>query len=729
MCSSCHQEQYDLWKKSDHALAMQKADEKSVLGNFQNATFRKDGVTSTFFMRNDRYVVTTDGPDGRLHEYPIAYTFGVDPLQQYLVEFDKGRYQALSIAWDTRPASAGGQRWFHLYPKEKIDHQDILHWTGPLQNWNFMCADCHSTNLKKNYRSPDDRFETSFSDINVSCEACHGPGSRHVEWAKDARAPYASESASKGLVVELKDASQGTWSTASGESIAKRIPPLLQRKETETCARCHSRRAQIQDDYEPGQSVEQAYRVSLLDEGRYHADGQMLDEVYEYGSFLQSKMYQAGITCSNCHDPHTSKLRKTGNALCAQCHVPAVYDSPKHHFHDGRKGSAECVSCHMSGRTYMEVDTRRDHGFRIPRPDLSVKLGTPNACNQCHSDKTPQWAEKAVRARYGATRQSGWHYAEAIHAGRTSRPDAESQLVRTVKDAHLAPIVRATALSLLPRYLGIDSFPTVERSFKDSDPLVRRAAAAALAVLDPRQRSALGLPLLDDPIRTVRLEAVSNLAALSRDTFTARQYSSLETAMGEYRQTQAYNADRAEAHLNLGALDAMSGRVAQAESEYLLAIRQEPRFIPAYINLADLYRQQGQEGKVEEILKKALIQEADDGDVHEAMGLSLVRRSRLHDAIPILKRAWQLRVDRSRYGYTYAVALHEAGLKAEALSVLKQVHERHRADRDVLAALAQYQQEAGDRKGAVNSARKLVELSPSEEGARRLLNALEKQPS
>src|SRR5262245_38466383 len=182
-CAGCHREQHERWKASDHALAMQPADAKAVLGNLQGATFAKDGVTSTFLMRDGQYWVRTDGPDGALRDYRIAYTFGIRPLQQYLVESRGGRYQALTIAWDSRPATAGGQRWFDLYPGEKIPHGDVLHWTAPAQNWNSMCADCHSTNLQRHYRLAEDRFDTTWTDVSVSCEACHGPGSRHVAWA------------------------------------------------------------------------------------------------------------------------------------------------------------------------------------------------------------------------------------------------------------------------------------------------------------------------------------------------------------------------------------------------------------------------------------------------------------------------------------------------------------------------------------------------------------------
>jgi predicted CXXCH cytochrome family protein len=726
-CVACHPREAKLWQGSDHDLAMQPANHTTVLGDFDHATFTKDGVTSTFFTRNGEYLVRTDGADGQLHEYTIAYTFGVDPLQQYLIAFPGGRYQALSIAWDTRPAAVGGQLWFHLYPHENIGHGDILHWTGPLQNWNFMCADCHSTNLQKNYRPAQDRFETTWSDINVSCEACHGPGSRHIEWARDAQHSSTSPDPLRGLVVQLKDTPGGAWIFPAGQAIARRTTPPASQTEVETCGRCHARRAQIWGDYQPGQPLAQAYRVALLDDSLYHADGQIHDEVYEYGSFLQSKMYQAGVTCSTCHDPHSARLRVQGNALCAQCHLPSTYDGPQHHFHRVDTEAAQCTSCHMAKRVYMVVDGRRDHSFRIPRPDLSAKIGTPNTCTDCHTGRTPRWAADAVAKWYGPNRRGGWHYAEALHAGRTWQVDAESQLVRTIQDGTIPAIVRATASSLLPQYLGPASFRTVESSLRDHDPLVRRAAAALTAV-EPRARVSLGFPLLRDPIRTVRLEAVSSLLDIPRNAYTPDQLETLDQVIAEYRQAQAFNADRAEAHVNLGTLDARLGKPEAAEAAYRTAMQRQASFIPAYINLADLYRQQGREDRAAQTLREALIVDPGNGAAYHALGLSLVRQQRLRDAVPELAKAAQLRPDVPRYAYVHAVALHEAGQVQQALQVLTDAQARYPAEREILVTLVEYHRQAGDRNAAIAWARKLVALAPGDVRARRLLEGLERSP-
>jgi tetratricopeptide (TPR) repeat protein len=677
---------------------MEPADTKSVLGDFDGATFTRDGVTSTFSKRQGDYFVRTDGGDGALHDYRVAFTFGITPLQQYLIAFPKGRYQIPSLAWDTRPREAGGQRWFHLYPAEKIDHRHPLHWTGPLQNWNTACAECHSTNLRRNYRPAEDRFETTWSDINVACEACHGPGADHA--ANPRRA----------LEVSFKDAGAGRFTLAPGESIARRATPLRSRVEVETCGLCHSLRSQVWSGERPGELLAQTHRIALLDARQYHADGQVLAEVYEYGSFLQSRMYGAGVTCSNCHDPHSGRRRHEGNALCAQCHLPAKYDGRQHHFHEAGTAAARCVSCHMAERRFMVVDGRRDHSFRVPRPDLSARLSTPNACNDCHADRSAVWASDAVARWYGSGRRGGWHYAEAIHAGRTWKADAQSQLARAVTDTTVPAIARATALSLLPPYLATASMPVLEAAVRDGDPLVRRAAAAALAAVEPRRRLVLGAALLADPVRTVRFEALANFSASARAALPAETAATLDRVVAEYRRAQGANADRADAHVNLGSLEARFARPDVAETEYLAALRLDPSFAPAYINLADLYRERGREDLVVQTLERALGADPRNGDVHEAMGLSLVRQKRLGDAVPVLAKAAALRPDLPRYTYIHAVALREAGHGRQALDVLQRAHTRYPADRDILAALAAYSRQDGDHAAAERWAQKLAEL-------------------
>ena len=335
VCAECHQSEYAAWKGSHHDLAMAEASEETVLGDFADAELTAHGVTSSFFRKDGGWYVRTDGPDGELHDYRIAYTFGWYPLQQYLIEFPRGHFQSLGLAWDSRPREQGGQRWFHLYPNEEgMGHGHPLHWTGRDQTWNYQCAECHSTELRKHYDLETDTYATTWAEIDVACEACHGPGAKHVEQAKAVAAGDAAAwDADKGLAVDLADRDGGTWSIDPETGVPRRSVPRTDRTKIELCARCHSRRGQIHDHYEHGKPLGNTHQLALLDEGLYHPDGQILDEVYVYGSFIQSKMYRAGVTCSDCHDAHSLKLKLDGDLVCAQCHAVERYAAEAHHHH------------------------------------------------------------------------------------------------------------------------------------------------------------------------------------------------------------------------------------------------------------------------------------------------------------------------------------------------------------------------------------------------------------
>jgi Flp pilus assembly protein TadD len=685
---------------------MQEANDETILGDFDDATFTYAGVTSTFYWRNGRFFVRTDGPDGELQDYPIAYTFGVTPLQQYLIEFTDGRLQALSVSWDARTEEEGGQRWFHLYPDERVDHKDILHWTGPLQNWNFMCAECHSTDLRKNYRAGEDRFETAWSEIDVACEACHGPGSNHLSWAEAVAEGDTPEASNSGLVVKLGDADGAQWIMDAQAGVARLSQPRHSQSQLETC-------------------LVDTHRPALLTEELYHADGQIKDEVYVYGSFLQSRMHTAGVTCTDCHDPHSLRLNATGNGLCSACHLAARFDSPEHHHHAPGSPGAECVECHMPARNYMVVDPRRDHSFRVPRPDLTVKLGTPNACQGCHEAETARWAAEHVVGWFGRDRSETPHFGEAIHAGRRVLAGADSALRGLTDDPEVPGIVRATALLLMRDNPGPAMPSALARTPADPDPLVRMAAADAAELLDSTARVRLLSPLLADPVRAVRIAAASTLADVPREAIPDEQRGALDAALREYREVQALNADRAESHLNLGLLRFKLGDLDRAELEYRKATQMMPRFSAAYVNLADLYRARQEEGMAERVLREGLNASPDHPGLHHALGLSLIRQAKSGEGARALRRAHELAPDNGRYAYVFGVALNSLGERDRALDVLEEAHRKRTGDREILVALATISRDAGHRDQAIEYAKRLVRLSPNDPGARQLLSELQ----
>ena len=438
-----------------------------------------------------------------------------------------------------------------------------------------------------------------------------------------------------GLTNWLKPTDTGHWEMNPETGIARRTEKLAS-TELETCAACHSRRKVIAKNPRPGEPFLDAYLPALLEPGLYHADGQIDGEVYEYGSFLQSRMHAAGVTCSNCHDPHSAKLRAEGNALCAQCHLPAKFDVAEHHHHQPGSAGAQCVNCHMPTKNYMVVDARRDHSIRVPRPDLSVSLGTPNACTQCHADRPAQWAAETVAGWYPGGRQTTPHYGTALHAGRVGAADAEQQLDRLILDRSQPAIARASALPLLAPYASPASEPAIKAAIGDPDPLVRAAAPRALPGTPPPRFVDATAPLLSDPVRAVRIEAARALAGTDLLALTPEQQTALVKATAELVAAEMVDADRPEAHLNLGLLDLRRRQLPEAEAEYRTALRLDPNFVPALVNLADLDRARGMDEEGAELLKKAMAIEPDNADVRYALGLFLVRTHDYPGALDLL---------------------------------------------------------------------------------------------
>ncbi len=715
LCATCHAGEAEAWSGSHHDLAMDSAGPATVLADFNDTRFTYNGITSEFFTRDGAYWARTDGPDGELTDYEITHTFGVEPLQQYLAALPDGRYQALSIAWDSRSADEGGQRWFHLYPDETVDYTDPLHWTGTFQSWNSTCAECHSTNLRKNYSPDADRFDTSYSSIDVDCEACHGPGSLH------AQTPTTSP-------LGLESDTEGQWLFLGDASIAQRVPAREEHREIETCAQCHSRRSQFTDDFEPGDPLLDGFRPALLDVNLYHADGQIQDEVYVYGSFLQSKMHAAGVTCSDCHNPHTTEVRVQGNALCGQCHLASAYFGPTHHHHEQQGPGSACVDCHMPAETYMVVDPRRDHSFRVPRPDLSTTLGTPNACNGCHESETARWAADTVAAWFPEGRTGTPHYGEAIHAARNWALDRGPRLLELINDPAAPAIVRATAVGLLSAQLDDAALDAIAQILLGEEPLVQLPALDALENIPLEVRVDLAQRFLTHPQRALRLTAARTLLP-ARSQLSERRQDDLDAAVEEFWAAQAFNGDRAEGLFNSGSTLVQLGRLDEAAAALETVIEREPFFTAAYINLADLRRRAGQEDEAESLLRAAIENNAQDPAGHFALGLSFVRSQQLPAALEALDRAASLAPDEPYYQYVTGVALNSTGEREAALQRLRDVHARFPGHRDTVLALATIHRDGGELDAAQIYARRLLTLSPADAAARALLDEVQRAAS
>lgn len=718
-CVECHEQEHQRWQGSHHDLAMQLPTSETVLGDFNNATFVYNGVTSRFTTKGGDYFITTDGESGTVEEFKVAYVFGVYPLQQYLLPLSRGRLQALTIAWDARPTAEGGQRWYHLYPEEQIDYTDPLHWTGPYLNWNTRCAECHSTDVKKNYDASTRSFNTTFEAINVGCEACHGPGQAHVAAA---RANSLTGKKNGGFPLSL--AQRGTWFLPQGANIAKRSEPLSSDTQIDNCGRCHARRGTL-GDYHYGADLLDTHRLSLPQWPLYHPDGQINDEVYVYGSFVQSKMHQAGVVCSNCHEPHSLKLRAPENGVCTQCHLPAKYDAPTHHHHTQTSEGALCANCHMPEKTYMGVDPRRDHSMRVPRPDLSMVMGTPNACNQCHVGEDAGWALGALR-KWGVNLRDTNNQTGRLFE-RFARGDASvvPLLAALANSTETAPIWRATAMEALGQAGGREALQTVTALLYDDDPLLRVSTIRALDFLPLNQRFSLLQPLIDDDVTSVRMEVATSLAGVPLEQISGEQQDALTALFKEYEAVLQQHADMPSVQMQLGVFYMGRQNYAAAESAYREALHLNAHLIPAYLNLADMMRATGKEPQARKLLSKALEIAPENGDALHALGLLETRAKNTDKALEYLGRAAAVETTGTRHRYVYAIAQHDLKQPEAAINTLKALVRSAPNSEEALAALVNYLRELGRNSEARAYAKRLTAIAPGNRNYQQLYQQLQ----
>lgn len=718
-CRSCHQAEFKAWQGSHHDLAMQLPTADTVLGDFNKAKFQYNGITTTFFQRDGRYFVHTDGEDGTLQDFPVSYVFGVYPLQQYLLPLDRGRLQALSIAWDSRPQAEGGQRWFHLYPDDVIDYKDPLHWTGPYQNWNTRCAECHSTDLQKNYHATKRSFSTVFSEVNVSCEACHGPGEKHRQLALTDKLKSVSNG---GFDVLL--AQRGQWHFSEGASIARRMSPLDNNSQIDTCGRCHARRGTL-GSYHPGRPLTDTHRLALPQEPLYYPDGQIRDEVYVYGSFIQSKMHQAGVVCSNCHEPHSLQLRAEGNGVCAQCHQPATYDSPKHHHHNANSSGARCANCHMPETTYMVVDPRRDHSMRIPRPDLSLTTGSPNACTGCHTDQNSEWALAALNNWGVHFSDSASHPARAFTAAANGDNRALPRLAELAADGTAAPIWRATAMNALGQQASQDALQLAAKLLQSDEPLLRISAIGSLDWLPIARRYLMLRPFINDDNTSVRMAVAESLAEMPLEQLPQAATDNLVGLFHEYQNIAREHADMPGSQMQLGVFLSARGDLPGAERAYREALTLNSQLIAAHLNLADLLRAQQRDDEARQLLQTALAIAPDNGNVLHALGLLEMRGGDRTKALDYLQQAAQLEQAGSRHRYVYAIALHDLGQPQEALQQLDALRRQLPHNPEILMALINYYEETGNYHKALAHLDTLMKLQPKNPNLRPLQQRLQ----
>ncbi|WP_394224591.1 tetratricopeptide repeat protein [Pseudoalteromonas spongiae] len=719
VCATCHQSQVADWQTSHHFHAMEVASDSSILGNFDNASLAYQNQKTRFFKKDSGFYIEMPNLTGELTTYAVAYTFGYHPLQQYMFDFGNGHYQFFPFAWDSRSKQQGGQRWFVLHPEQT--ETDAFHWSQKGQNWNHMCADCHSTDFQKNFDLKSNTFNSTFSAINVSCNACHGDSEQHLKWASGN-----NKIKNKGFTHAIGQKTPLFQSQADGTM--KSVSLLKESKQVTMCATCHGRRSNLADRQGPHDFFN-AFQPALLTPELYQVDGQVWDENYVWGSFVQSKMYQAGVTCTNCHNPHSGKLKLQGNLTCTQCHASTTFDTPKHHGHTTNEVGSQCVDCHMPTTTYMQVDARRDHSFKVPRPDLTIKTGVSNACNQCHQDQTASWAVSQIKTWHPNSKHIGKaHFATSFHHADARAPNAAEFLTRIAQDKQHSTIVSASALTRMRNTPGNNALVAIARAIKDPSPLKHIAAINAATPYPLTDRWRLFNVLLDSTHHSVRIEAARSLAGMLNAPFpnelSKQDKTRLNAALNDYKKSQEFNAERGFSHTNLALLALEMAEPKAAEMHYFDAIKVEPIFMPAYVNLADLYRQQGDESKAQNILKQALSVNHEASDVYYALAMSQIRSNEKQNALKSLENATLFAPENASYLYTYALLLQDQKNIHQAIRYFEKAYAITPTNPDISYSLTQSYITLNQFKQALFYAENLARLLPNDRQIAQMVNQL-----
>lgn len=668
-CANCHQSEHKDWLKSDHAKAMAQATALTVLGDFNNSEISHFDEHARFYQKDQQFWADIGQNDTPI-SYQIKYTFGHYPLQQYLVETKPGFLQVLPFSWDARPKEQGGQRWYHNYSAENITTADRLHWLQPLQNWNGMCADCHSDGLQRNYQPAKDTFATDWKNINVGCLSCHGEMQDHPKSAKQSSTKLGASTADF----------LGNWLRSNDQTVAHWQGPKRDNQFMDTCFACHSLRSPLTDGFSADNAFLDQFSPQLLLAPMYHADGQIKEEVYVYGSFLQSKMFAAGVNCLDCHDQHSMKLKIEGNGLCLQCHAPATFNVESHHHHPEQSTGAQCVNCHMPEHRFMGVDDRRDHSFKIPRPQLNVQFGTPDACTTCHQDKDSQWATQQLTSWFGQPSPISANLLNlyALQAGQVIDVKQHQSLIN---DPSIAVISRASAILLLGMTQAQLESTFLSTLLKSEHALFRLSAAQTASILPPADKSRLLTPLLRDQYKAVRVAAARSLVGV---ILSGKAKTAFEQAFEELLTSLKVNAWRGEGRANHAVVNIELNQLDKAVDEFKQSISIDPYFAESYLGLAEVYRLQEQDNKLDQLYKKALMNLPKSAELHYSKALYLVRKQQYESALAAFKSAYRFMPENSQYLYAYLVSMDGMGQSKQALSTLKMLFRRFKGNQQLL---------------------------------------------
>ncbi|MBH53568.1 MAG: hypothetical protein CMI18_04385 [Opitutaceae bacterium] len=641
VCIKCHVTAHEDWLKSHHAIANRLIDSEMDLEAFSVGFVRDEGGVDYDFSAEDFTIVQKDVPktmpDG--HDAPVIGAIGEVPLRQYLVPTGDGRLQTQALTWDPEK-----KEWYNIFEDENRRPTEWGHWTQQGMNWNTNCAYCHMTHFEKNYSLETDEYKSSWLLQTVSCVQCHSNMKDHVESVRAGSYVPATEPA------DLKVA-------------------------MENCAVCHARREELTaNGFRAGEKFFDHYRLTLPDApGAYFADGQNLEENYVFGSFMLSRMGHKGVTCMDCHNPHSGEpiLPVTSNALCMRCHATGANESIQidpiaHSHHAADSAGNSCIACHMPERAYMVRDIRKDHSFTSPDPQLTIDYGVPNTCNSCHTEETPEWALEHVNNWYGdSDRRKRVHQrAKALtdaHEGVAGNLDGLKELFQAEENVYWKTVwMRLMAFN--PEDEGV--FAHAQTALKNESPLLREAGLTAMTQRQDQIETVQAA--LNDESRLVRNRAAEALLP---------QFDPLVQAYQEWVEYAEMNADRPGGALRRAELALLEGDLVLAKKLTLRAVSFDQENPYLYYDAAILLSRAGDTSGALNILQKAREIAPSIGLLAYSQGLLLAERNDYLGAQKAFVEAVGLDADQHRWWYNLAMVFAYTGEPDKAMGCISRALE------------------------------------------------------
>ena len=603
-CAECHRKEYDEWAGSDHAWAWRHTNEQLDAAAFAGQRIKAHGMELEMTRGASGEFRMRDVATGKV--YTVGGVIGREPLVQYLLRWKDGGLQTPSAAWDVKR-----KEWFDVFRDDALQQArggaqrqpgEWGHWTGRGMNWESQCAWCHMSGFRKNYDVAKDTFNATWQEPGITCIQCH-------------------------KVSATPDAEDGCL-------VARSDRKLTPEQHDDNCASCHARREELTGTFTVGDRFDVHFRLELPKvPGVFHPNGLQLEEDYSETSFRLHKMGRTGVTCYDCHDPHSGKVtRPTENdELCLQCHgtnksINGVLAPQVGHNRLCGGKAMPCIECHMPKMTYMGRDPRRDHALHWPDPRMSIELGVPNACLNCHQDKDDRWCMEHLEKRYKEERLGKYRHRFRA-AGHAMQGKGSVQELLAAYAAEEIPAWRATLLGLLAQFPLTPEVQAVALgATHDADALVRAAAAELLG--GDAARKALA-----DKTRSVRIAAGWSLFP---------DLPANHPVLAEMKAAATHQADQPTGAMQLAMLAGAAGNPAQAESQYRRAVQRDPASAVARMDYAVFLAQQRRPVDALRQMLACTAAHPQNAEAQYRLGLILTELRQYRPALRAMQKALQL---------------------------------------------------------------------------------------